>query len=351
MTIKTTNLIFRDMFDFINLYGVIYEIKNLINSKRYIGQTIKNNLNGRCRFILKSLKNAYKRNAHLISSLELYGIENFERNIIDFAENKEELDKKEEFYIQKHDTLNPDKGYNLKHGGSNGKPTIEIRKKMSKSKKGKYKGENNPRYGKHHTDETKVKISKKLEGRKNPEHSKRMKSENNPRYGKHHSEETKQKLSKTLKKSKKHKEAMTNPQTIKKMSESHKGKKFSIKTRKKMSDARKGKPRSEETKRKISESHIKNTKNRKRLIKQMQGKNNINYRSDLEYITRDFLIQEYWGSEYNTQNRILDPKQKSAKQISTKNNCSEAFIIEKMKNFKISIKTRSEAAKLRYMKK
>lgn len=46
------------------------------------------------------------------------------------------------------------------------------------------KGENNPMYGKYHTQETKNKMSEALKG------------ENHPMYGKHHTEETRKKLSK-----------------------------------------------------------------------------------------------------------------------------------------------------------
>lgn len=50
-----------------------------------------------------------------------------------------------------------------------------------------HKGENNPMYGKHHTEETKNKISEAKKGK--------YCGENNHNYGKHHSEETKQKIS------------------------------------------------------------------------------------------------------------------------------------------------------------
>ena len=63
--------------------------------------------------------------------------------------------------------------------------TEETRKKMSKSLKGK----KHPMYGKHHTDETKKKLSEKHTN---------IKSENHPMYGKHHTDETKRKISETL---------------------------------------------------------------------------------------------------------------------------------------------------------
>lgn len=51
------------------------------------------------------------------------------------------------------------------------------------------RGKNNPMYGKHHSEETKQKLSESNKGKHNNS------GENNPFYGKHHSEETKTKIS------------------------------------------------------------------------------------------------------------------------------------------------------------
>ena len=56
---------------------------------------------------------------------------------------------------------------------------------MSKAKS----GENNPMFGKHHSGESKKKITKN-----HPDNS----GDNNPMFGKHHSEETKKKMSKAI---------------------------------------------------------------------------------------------------------------------------------------------------------
>jgi len=109
----------RDIISFAKPYGYIYIIKNLINRKKYIGQTT-NKRGIRGAMTLESIKNYYN-NSHLINSVKLYGTENFERKIIDSAKDKEDLDKKEEYYIQKYNTLNRNYGYNLKHGGAKGK--------------------------------------------------------------------------------------------------------------------------------------------------------------------------------------------------------------------------------------
>lgn len=62
-----------------------------------------------------------------------------------------------------------------------------------------YRGDHNPMFGKHHTEELKEEISKLNSGRKRTEKQKleqsiRMTGEKHPLFGKHHSEESKQKI-------------------------------------------------------------------------------------------------------------------------------------------------------------
>ena len=78
------------------------------------------------------------------------------------------------------------------------------KKKMSENHR-EQDGENNPMYGKHHSDETKRKISEVLKGKtlsekhKGESHPMYGKTgEKSPNYGKHHTEETKRKISETL---------------------------------------------------------------------------------------------------------------------------------------------------------
>ena len=86
-------------------------------------------------------------------------------------------------------------------------PSDAQKKKQSEAMKGKHTGENNPMYGKHHTDEAKERMSKALSGENHPNYGKHLskeqkkkmsevhKGEKNPNYGKHFSEEHKNKLS------------------------------------------------------------------------------------------------------------------------------------------------------------
>ena len=116
---------------------------------------------------------------------------------------------------------------------------IELSKMMSV----KMSGCGNPMYGKvsamkgkHHSEESKLKLSKKRVGEKNPMYG--MSGEKAPNYGKVFSEETREKLSKA--------HSGKNHQNW--------GKHLSEKTKRKISESHIGFRHSEETKRKISKS-------------------------------------------------------------------------------------------------
>lgn len=97
---------------------------------------------------------------------------NFKRTILYIGK---EYRQQEESFLKLFDAANNNKFYNLKNeaiGGWEHCNTDEIKNKrnkaLSKAKKGKYpnwlrydkSGENNPMYGKRHTEETKLKLSK-----------------------------------------------------------------------------------------------------------------------------------------------------------------------------------------------
>lgn len=108
------------------VYGVIYKITNKVNGKVYIGQTT---LGINTRYCYKgvgiervyqkhrSLKdNGFGYNAHLLSAIEKYGLENFVlHEIYDVAFSRKELDIKEISYIVAHDSYK--NGYNRNSGG------------------------------------------------------------------------------------------------------------------------------------------------------------------------------------------------------------------------------------------
>jgi len=92
---------------------IIYEIKNMINGKSYIGQHSSKELG------------SYWGSGKLIKmAIEKYGIENFERIILERCSNKEELNEREKYWIKEKDSINI--GYNLTEGGTGGDTSMFI---------------------------------------------------------------------------------------------------------------------------------------------------------------------------------------------------------------------------------
>lgn len=86
---------------------IIYEIKNKVNGKIYIGQHSSKELG------------SYWGSGKLIKySIEKYGIDNFERTILERCSTKNELNEREKYWIKKKDSINI--GYNLTEGGTGG---------------------------------------------------------------------------------------------------------------------------------------------------------------------------------------------------------------------------------------
>lgn len=132
----------------IECYGIIYKIKNKINGKIYIGQTIQEkgfngryNANGQgiervYNYHMKNLKSCYSFNSHLLNSIEKYGFESFEVDeIFDIAFSREELNIKEKCWISIYKSNDRRHGYNIKEGGS-GEIPKESFKNISISKLG-----------------------------------------------------------------------------------------------------------------------------------------------------------------------------------------------------------------------
>lgn len=109
------------------IVGIIYLIRNAINNKKYVGQTVRA-LNDRISDYKRGYGNEYLNNA-----FNKYGWENFEFSIIDTAQTIDELNTKEIRYITEYNTTNKEFGYNIEEGGRNAIPDIETIEKMSKS--------------------------------------------------------------------------------------------------------------------------------------------------------------------------------------------------------------------------
>ena len=168
----------------------IYTVENLLNGKRYVGQTT--NISKR----EESHLHGYSKCPAIKSAVNKYGRENFDFVIIERCFSQDQLNKREIYWIEELDSLAPN-GYNLKKGGEcGGKLSDETKRKISINRKGKNCGTENPMYGVKLTDAHKEKIGKsnrgKTSGEKNPWFGKF--GVDHPRYGVSHTEEYKKKM-------------------------------------------------------------------------------------------------------------------------------------------------------------
>lgn len=174
-----------------NITSGIYCIENMINNKKYIGQST--NINDRWRRHKGELNRGVHDNDYLKKSWNKNGENNFKFYVLEYC-NVDELDDKERYYIDLYNALNRDCGYNLKTGGQdNGVCASEyVRNKISSALKRAYSenedlrqqsrenalkqwanpeikakilGENNGMYGRHHTEDAKQKMSEKKKGK------------------------------------------------------------------------------------------------------------------------------------------------------------------------------------------
>lgn len=158
----------------------IYGLRNKVNDKWYIGQSV--DIFDRWKDY-KRLK--CKNQRKILHALKKYGYDGFEKRIIELCDNdipQSVLDLKEDSWIRHLNSI--DNGYNIRNGGSRGRHTdetkrllshrnisAESRKRMSESATGKII-----------SDETRRKISTTLQGRKfSAEHRRKISDANRRR--------------------------------------------------------------------------------------------------------------------------------------------------------------------------
>lgn len=114
----------------------IYCIENLINNKKYIGQSV--DLKDRLYGHKTKLKHNKYKNRHLQFSVNKYGLENFSFYIIEEC-SIECLDERERYYISLYKSDNEEFGYNVEPGGARGLKTMseQTKNKISQSLKGR----------------------------------------------------------------------------------------------------------------------------------------------------------------------------------------------------------------------
>lgn len=169
----------------------IYLLTNTVNNKIYIGQTwlelhIRMGKNG----------GNYSNSTYLYSAINKYGSDNFKYTVLAEVATQEEADILETKYIEQYRSMEKDIGYNIKTGGSAGRHSEETKRKISATEMGKTA-----------SIETRERMSKSQKGLKKPPHTQEWKDANSifmknrhannvhPMMGKHHSEESKAKIS------------------------------------------------------------------------------------------------------------------------------------------------------------
>ena len=180
----------------------IYLITNLINNKKYVGQTKQGNTFHR---FLK--EHAYIRegdNTLFHNAIQKYGVENFSAIVIEDSIAEEDIDAREIFYIDfYHSFYKYRQGYNMTRGGRGllgYEPTEEAKRKTKErtiETWRKMKEEDPERYAK-----LCLNRSLALKGKPKSEQHKAVLSklasqrvgEKNPFYGKHFSDQSKEKL-------------------------------------------------------------------------------------------------------------------------------------------------------------
>lgn len=193
----------------------VYIHTNLINNKKYIGMTcdVKTRFGKNGSGYLHKTKDGKYVQPAFANAIIKYGWDNFSHEIVKNGLTKFEADELESSLILQHQTRNPQNGYNIKEGGSNGRLSDETKKKLRETMLGRYDGEKNPFYGKTHTQEAKEEMSKKqkqlaktrdISGVNNPMYGRELTLEEryargNGARGKPKSEEVKNKISKANK--------------------------------------------------------------------------------------------------------------------------------------------------------
>jgi group I intron endonuclease len=148
--------------------GYIYIIKNKINNKCYIGQTIEKDVNTRWKGHIRRLNT--DGCPALYGAFRKYGLEQFDFKIICICFD-EACDELEIQYISKFNSIAPN-GYNLESGGNKNKVFPETCNKISISLTGKKHSEerklknSNSQKGKKHTEKSKIKMSESRKGKK-----------------------------------------------------------------------------------------------------------------------------------------------------------------------------------------
>lgn len=241
---------------------VIYLVTNLENGHVYVGKTV--DFSRRKREHLNALRKGVHNNKHLQSAFNKYGEDRFMFEVLEECK-KEELEEREIYWLNQFGGFQSDENYNQCEGGKGGIFTEEVlsrlrgwhhseesKEKMSISRRGlKLNLSDSQRRaiaerskvnltGRKHSSDSKKKMSETLK------ESYKSKTDTWGMSNKHHTDETRTRISQS------EKGKIVSEETRLKISMAKKNP--SEETRKKMRESHLGKKVSEETKKKTSES-------------------------------------------------------------------------------------------------
>ena len=204
--------------------GYIYLIRNLLNGKAYIGKTEKS---VSLRFSQHKTQSKIGSAYALHAAMRKYGVHNF--SIVEIASCEiHQLNDLEKHFIAVYETFAPlGRGYNLTLGGEGQSGLVhsgETRSKLSSLTKAQLAKDGHPMKGKHHSAESKRKMSESRRGQPSTKKGKKF--------------------------------GPQSKETIAKRSESLKGHIVSAKTRAQLSASNRGQKRSIETRKNLSLSHL-----------------------------------------------------------------------------------------------
>lgn len=188
--------------------GYIYKITNIKNNKVYIGQTVKERPTDRYsqHKYLASHPKQEKSISYLHRAMNANGLDNFIFEVIEKVDNSL-LNEREQYWIKILNCKIPN-GYNMTDGGEGTKSfsrpqTLQERLKRQKSNKQFYinhpealtkRSQITKQLWQNEEYRKKVTESHKKTYAEHPELRQRFCGENNPMYGKHHTEESIQKI-------------------------------------------------------------------------------------------------------------------------------------------------------------
>ena len=178
------------------MFGQVYCITNLINGRFYIGQTIRSLS---YRWSVHKSDSKYRPESWLHKAIRKYGPENFDIQRLGVAATEDDLNRLEEMWILATGACKREFGYNLKTGGSQGRPTPEVIEKIRAKNTGRKLSEEHrrrmsaARKGVKHSPEHTAKIAAALKGRTPSPQCRASVALANSR--RQHSDETRRKLS------------------------------------------------------------------------------------------------------------------------------------------------------------